>query len=128
MEMGENHAIIAKLDRLGELMFARDAAIVDELWSDGFRLIGSEKGEIADSRDQLEALFTRLFVHPARLRWVWDDKPVTIENDIAWVFAEGHVEISYSDHVDRRPYRLVAIFRKIGENWRWRLFSGSEPA
>ncbi|MDB5523303.1 MAG: hypothetical protein JWM58_1066 [Rhizobium sp.] len=121
-------AIAAKLDRLSELMFTRDRAIIDALWSDGFRLIGSEKGEVAETRDQLESLFNSIFTHPARFRWAWDERSVTIEDDIAWVFAEGHVEIVHADHVDRRPYRLVAIFHNRNGDWRWRLFSGSEPA
>ena len=126
--MNDDQQILARLERLGELLFARDPGIVDELWSDGFRLIGSEKGEIAETRDQLDDLFARLFHLDARLCWAWDTKTITIENDIAWVFAKGHVEIAHPDRIDRRPYRLVAIFRKVDGNWRWRLFSGSEPA
>ena len=39
----DDQAILARLDRLGALLFARDPAIVDELWSDlGCRLVGSE--------------------------------------------------------------------------------------
>jgi hypothetical protein len=126
--MSEEQAIIAKMDRLGELLFARDPDIVDELWSEGFRLVGSEKGEVADSRDQLEAVFGDLFARPPRFRWAWDRTAITIENGIAWVFAEGNVVITFSDRAERRPYRLVAIFRKTDQGWGWRLFSGSEPA
>jgi len=126
--MNDDQRILARLEHLGELLFARDPRIVDELWGNGFRLIGSEKGETATTRDQLTALFDRLFALDPRLCWAWDNKTVTIENDIAWVFAEGYVELAYPDHIDRHPYRLVAIFRKVADDWRWRLFSGSEPA
>lgn len=125
--MSAANEITAKLERLGELMFARDMTIVDELWSDGFRLVGSEIGEIVITRAGLETLFSGLFQNPARLRWRWDETAVTIENDIAWVFAEGNLERTYPDHADRKPYRLAAVFRKVEEGWQWRLFSGSEP-
>src|SRR5258707_6036768 len=50
-------------------------AIVDELWSDlGFRLIGSEPGEIADTRDGLARLMNSLFSRPARLTWSWTSR------------------------------------------------------
>lgn len=122
-----NHTIM-KLERLGELLFAQDMAIVDELWSEGFRLVGSEIGEIATTRSDLEDLFSRLFKRDARLRWRWDETVTTIENDVAWVFAEGNLELAYADHTDLKPYRLVTVFRKTGDDgWQWRLFSGSEP-
>ena len=55
----DDQAILARLDQLGALLFARDPAIVDELWSDlGFRLVGSEPAEIADTREGLAALMT----------------------------------------------------------------------
>ena len=126
--MSDIQAIASKLDRLSELMFARDIAIIDELWSDGFQLVGSEEGEIAITRDQLVTLVTNLFAAPFRLCWNWDDKSVTVEGDIAWVFAQGHLEFVYDDHTDQGSYRLVAIFLRAGNGWLWRLYSGSEPA
>ena len=125
----DDQAILARLDRLGALLFARDPAIVDELWSDlGFRLIGSEPGEIADTREALAQLMSGLFSRPARLTWSWTDRKVTRQGEIAWLFAEGHVVATAPDRTDRLPYRLVCIFQKIAGTWRWRLFSGSEPA
>ena len=125
--MEDEQAIYSKLARASELMFAKDIAIVDELWSDGFRLVGSEVDEIAATRDELEGLISYIFTAPFRLRWSWDSKPVTIENDIAWIFAQGHVEFVADQDVQRFPYRLVAIFRRAGADWTWRLYSGSEP-
>jgi hypothetical protein len=122
-------AILSRLDRLNALLFARDPAIVDELWSDrGFALHGSELGESARTRDELAALFGGLFARPFRLSWAWESRTVTRERDIAWVSAEGHIELTHADRVERQPYRMIGIFQKLGEDWRWRLFSGSEPA
>jgi hypothetical protein len=125
----DDSAILARLDRLGELLFARDPAIVDELWCDlGFRLVGSEPGEIADTREGLARLMSSLFSRKERLSWSWDDRTVTHQGEIAWVFAEGHVVVTAPERTDRLPYRLVCIFQRVAGDWRWRLFSGSQPA
>src|SRR5260370_8940246 len=61
----DEQAIISRLDRLSALVFARDPTIVDELWCDlGFPLYGSERGERPETRDELRALFQRLFSKP----------------------------------------------------------------
>jgi len=53
---------------------------------------------------------------------------VTRHGDLAWVCAESQLEIAHADHTERKPYRMVCIFQKGEKGWRWRLFSGSEPA
>lgn len=125
--MSDIAAINAKLDVAANLMFAKDMAIIDELWSDGFRLVGSEEGEIAATRDELVAVISAIFAQPFRLRWVFNDKSFNIENDIAWVFAQLTVELVFPDNVVALPYRLVTIFRRVAGEWQWRLYSGSEP-
>jgi len=125
----ERRAVLAKLDRLSALIFARDATVVDELWSGaGFRLVGSEPGESAQTREELAALIGALFAKPFRVSWFWEQCDVTHHGDLAWVLAEGRLETTYVDRVEGAPYRLLGIFQKIDDCWRWRLFSGSEPA
>ena len=127
--MDDRKAILARLDRLGELVFARDAAVIDELWSDlGFTLYGSEAGESARTREELARLFAWLYALPFRIRWHWDDPAVTIAGDVAWFVSEGQIELAYPDRLVSQPYRLAAIFQKSGGQWKWRLYSGSEPA
>ena len=124
----DDEAVLAKLDRLRALLHARDPAVIDELWSGpGFRLVGSEQGESAQTRDELAALFENLFSKPVRLSWAWDERTVTRHGDLAWVYADGQLEISEADRTARKPYRMVCIFQKIDGQWHWRLFSGSEP-
>jgi ketosteroid isomerase-like protein len=127
--MDDRQAILARLRRLGELVFARDPAVVDEMWNEaGFSLYGSEAGEQASTRDALARLFAGLYALPFRIRWQWDDPSVTVAGDVAWLTADGKLEFTHVDRVERQPYRLVAIFHKTGGAWRWRLYSGSEPA
>lgn len=128
--MDDDQAIIAKLDKASALMYARDMNVIGELWSAGFRLVGSEEGELASTYEELQALVSALFGASFRLRWIWDDRSIRIERDTAWVFAQGHLEFVYDDPkrpVLSVPYRLVAIFARLGSDWIWRLYSGSEP-
>jgi hypothetical protein len=130
--MNDTQAIHAKMDGAAALIFAKDKAIVDTLWSDGFRLVGSEEGEMASNRDELAGLIDYIFAQKFRLRWRWDSRPVTVEKDMAWVFAEGVVEFVYDGRVETFPYRLVTLFKRSaptgsGSDWIWRLYSGSEP-
>jgi hypothetical protein len=54
----EDQAVLAKLDRLNALVFARDPALVDELWSDlGFRLVGSEGGRLTRHVKSLQRIW-----------------------------------------------------------------------
>lgn len=127
--MDDRAEILSRLKRLGELMQARDPAIVDELWNErGFRPYGSEAGEGADTRAGLVRLFEGLYARPFRIRWRWIDPAVAVAGEIAWLSTEGKLELIYPDRVESQPYRLVAVFEKTGGLWRWRLFSGSEPA
>lgn len=125
--MSDISAIEAKLATAAQLMFDKDIAIVDELWSDGFRMIGSEVGEIAATRDELERQITKIFANSFKLRWIWNDKAYTFEGDIAWVFAQGYIEFVSEAGSGKVDYRLVAIFRRTPDGWTWRLYSGSEP-
>jgi len=125
----DTHAAIRRrIDRFSALLTARDTAIVDEIWSPGFRLVGSEPGETADSREALAHLFGKLFARPVRYGFDFATFAVDGNGDTAWLFAEGDLTATGADTTDRFPYRLTAVFVRSGDDWRWRLFSGSEPA
>lgn len=121
-------AIRRKVARMSGLLAAHDMAIVDELWSPGFRLIGSEQGEIAEDRAGLERLFTMLFARPVSYAFDFRRFDLAAQSGVAWLFAEGDLVASAADGATRHPYRLTAVFTGGGEDWTWRLFSGSEPA
>jgi len=60
--MNAEEEVLAKFDRLGALLFARDPAVVEELWCDvGFSLYGSEEGETVETLAELQTLFQALF-------------------------------------------------------------------
>ena len=127
--MTDEQAILARLDRLGELVFARDPKVVDELWTDaGFTLYGSEVGEVAHTRAEVTHLFNELYARPFRIRWLWNNRQVSIAGDMAWLATDCRLQLTYPDRVEHLPYRITAVFQWIAGQWRWRLYSGAEPS
>ena len=123
----EDQAVLAKLDRLNALVHARDPAVVDELWSGlGFRLVGSEIGEVDETREEVAAHMEALFARPIRISWAWGPRKVTHHGDLAWVFADSEIVIAYPERTERKPYRMFCIFQKLYGHWHWRVFNGSE--
>lgn len=127
-DQGVVAAIRSRVERFSALLTARDPLIVDEIWSEGFRLVGSEPGEIAESRDALVVLFGRLFARPVRYGFAFARFDVSAAGDVAWLFAEGDLLAAGDEETARHPYRLTAVFVLTDGAWRWRLFSGAEPA
>jgi len=123
----DHQTILAMIERLSVLLYDRNPEIVSELWSSGFRLVGSEIGEIVETHEGLVALIDNLFSRAPRFSWDWMRKDISIHKDFAWAFAEGHLVQTSIESVKRTPYRLAAIFQKDSTGWKWRLFSGSEP-
>lgn len=118
-----------KLDEASALLFARDMAVVDMFWAGGgFWLFGSEAEQQDITREDLRAHLERAFSGPYRVRFVFEDVRVDRHNDMAWANADAVMEIHHPDRVTRGPYRLFALFQWIEGEWRWRVFSGSEPA
>jgi ketosteroid isomerase-like protein len=127
--MNDEPFIHAHLAEFARLIAARDMAIVDALANpNGFLMLGSEAGERASGRAQIQALFQALFAKPYALAFDWPAPEVTVAGDIAWVTAEGMMNVVHPDRTLPMPYRMVGIFERGPEGWAWRLFSGSEPA
>jgi uncharacterized protein (TIGR02246 family) len=117
----------ASLDQLATLVFQRDPAALFEFTDDAL-LVGSERGEIAAGRAQLQAFFQQLFERPTRSTWEWDDIRASATDELCWFFAEGILITTGSEGQTRVPYRLSAVLRCAKGRWMWHRFHGSEPA
>jgi hypothetical protein len=125
---GARAEVLSAVDRLGDLVWARDARIIEEFADHPeVLLVGSEDGEIARGRGEIGALIAGLFDLPVRLRWEWHRRDVSVARDIAWVFADGEAVVASEGEEKRRPYRLSGVLQRISGHWRWRQFHGSEP-
>ena len=115
------------LDRFGELVSARDPAVLD-LFQDDALLVGSEVGESAHGRIELQAFFEHVFAWPASIRWEWNDLHCRGIGDAIWCFAEGEVVATSPDGSRRAPYRMSCVLIRNSDTLRFSLFHGAEPA
>ena len=100
-------------------LFADDANVV---------LLGSEEGEKAIGRIELEGQFRRLFSRPMAYSFEWKWHSVSVEDSVAWVVAEGLVHARTSDQHQSSPYRLTMVLVKRGDKLLIMHWHGSEPA
>jgi ketosteroid isomerase-like protein len=103
----------------------RDAGAAFALWAeDGdVTLFGSEQADAARGPAELRTHMEAIAGASATIRFVWADKRVHVEGDVAWVTASGTVAVDD----DVTPYQVVAVLVRRGSDWRWHTFSGSEP-
>jgi ketosteroid isomerase-like protein len=118
--------IEATLARFSDLVSRRDMAVLSE-FADGAILVGSDDGEVAEGRNQLEALFHRVFSWPITVSWEWRYVRAESSGDIAWFFAEGDVVENRDGARKRKPYRLSGVLRRQKDRWIWLQWNGSEP-
>ncbi len=117
------------LEEMSERVFAKDLSLVDHFWAGGkFWLFGSEEHEHDETREELGRHMAALFAKPYRVRFAFDRLSIDQHGDMAWLNAPAVLEVHHADRVARTPYRLFAVFQHMGDGWRWRVFSGSEPA
>jgi hypothetical protein len=134
------------LERFNHLVSTRDPQVLAEFApGDEVLLVGSDAGEVAAGRGEIEAFFTRVFARPVTFSWQWDrleawhpgalspsgDKSSGGDRaqacDVVWFFAEGWVILSTAEQQRRTPYRVSGVIERHGERWLWRQYHGSEP-
>ena len=116
------------LERFNELVSTRDLDVLAEFApGDEVVLVGSEAGEVASGRQELEAFFRRVFGRENTFSWEWDRLEVSQKGYAAWFFAEGRVILSTPNQQRKSPYRISGVLERQGERWLWRQYHGSEP-
>lgn len=116
------------LERFNDLVYSQNMQVLSEFASDeDVILIGSESGEIAKGRQELEAFFVRIFARDVTFSWEWDRIDVSQAGDLAWFFAEGRVILSTANDQRKTPYRISGVLERCDERWLWRQYHGSEP-
>lgn len=122
-------AISANLDRLIDMIKTKDRGLIDELWtSDGFCMVGSERGEVCTTREALEAKLASIFDNPDTLVFEFPQRRIRVSGTVGWILAFGTLERrSPAGDSEIRIYLLNCIFQNVDGVWRWRQFFGSEP-
>ncbi len=116
------------LERFNDLVSTRNPQVLAEFApGDELLLVGSEAGEVATGRQELEAFFARVFARDVAFSWEWDRIDVSHAGDLAWVFADGRTVLSTAQEQRRTPYRITGVLERHGGRWLWRQYHGSEP-
>ena len=95
------------LERFNRLVSTRDPQLLAEFApGDEVLLVGSDAGEVATSREEIEAFFARIFARPVTFSWEWHRIEVSHASNVVWFFAEGWVILSTGVRQRRMPYRV----------------------
>jgi ketosteroid isomerase-like protein len=96
------------LERFNHFVSTKNMQVLAEFApGDAVLLIGSEAGEVASGRAELQAFFARIFAREATFSWEWDRIDASRAGDVA--------------------YRISGVLERHGERWLWRQYHGSEP-
>lgn len=90
-------------------------------------LVGSDKGEVFEGKQQINDWLTGLFKNNS---FEWEMNTVSIDHfeNTAWVFVDGAMIVTNSKGIkNQTPYRFTGILIKKNHQWKWRLFNGSIP-
>ena len=119
----------SKLYAFQAMIETKNRVLFDELWGDGgFRLVGSERGEICLTRERVEAKIEAILSNPATLIFNFPNKHISIVGNAGWIFVEGVlIRRDPAGLEEVRDYLATCIFEKVEGVWRWRQFFGSEP-
>lgn len=116
------------LERFNELVSTQNLQVLaDFAPGDDLLLIGSEAGEVAIGRQELEAFFARIFAREVTFSWEWERIDISHAGDLAWIFADGQAVLTTAQEQRKTPYRITGVLERHGERWLWRQYHGSEP-
>jgi len=95
--------------------------------SENILLIGSDSGEVFKGKEQIRGWLSQLY-SVAGFSWEMDRIDIDYNENTAWVFVEGRMVVEFKNgKMKKPPYRFTGIMVKKGNDWKWRLFNGSNP-
>jgi ketosteroid isomerase-like protein len=118
------------LGRLNEVLATKDLNVVMSIYdtTDDIVVVGSDSGEVFVGRERVRAFMKIIVSMPFVFSFDMDQVFINNSRDIAWVFVDGKmVHTRSSGKVSKIPYRITAVMVKRGDEWKWKVFSGSIP-
>jgi hypothetical protein len=85
------------------------------------------RGEIATGAQEIGEFFTRIFARTSTFSWKSRRISVSQAGGIAWFFADGQMTVDSAEGQAKAPYRISGVLERIGDQWLWRQYHGSEP-
>lgn len=119
----------AALRRLLAALATRDVAQILPLFTDNPSVFGAVDNEVAIGATAVRSFFEDLCGHPATYDWTWEVTAAGRDADLAWFVAPGRARWTGDDGAisEFEPCRLSGVLRRIGSDWMFELFNGSEP-
>jgi ketosteroid isomerase-like protein len=100
-------------------------ALFDE--SANIIFIGGDSAEIWKGSDQIRGHLNSIFPHES-VTLQMDRIDIDFNENTAWVFVDGYIGIvTDKGEKFKAPYRFTAILVKKNNDWKFRLFNGSNP-
>jgi len=125
-----NSEIRKGLDRLNEVLATKDLKTVMSIYDDSndIIVIGSDSGEVFIGKERVQEFMKVIVSMPFIFSFDMDNVIINHDNNNAWVFVDGKMVHTRSDwKVSKIPYRIMAVMVKQGDDWKWKVFSGSIP-
>ena len=131
MASGDQTDVLAVFEGLFDaLLGRRDPTAGTRLFLDdaGTAMWGSDEDERASGRAEIALLHQAIADSAREISFRWNHRRVHVEQDVAWVNADGEVTVTSTGAAPRTTsYRLTAVLVRRDGEWRWHTFNGSEP-
>ncbi|MCX6174621.1 MAG: nuclear transport factor 2 family protein [Ignavibacteriales bacterium] len=125
-----NSEIRRCLNRMNEVLATKDLQTVMTVYdnSDDIMVVGSDSGEVFIGRERVQEFMKVIVSMPFVFSFDMDQVIINHSENIAWVFVESKmVHTGSNGKVSKVPYRITAVMIKRGNEWKWKVFSGSIP-
>ena len=90
-------------------------------------LIGSDSSEVFKGHEQISSFLKGMFAMPLSFSWQFKSIDVHHHEGTAWVYVDAILLVTENGTTARLPYRFVVIAIDRNNEWKWRLYQGSEP-
>jgi ketosteroid isomerase-like protein len=116
--------------RMNEMLATKDLQSVMSIYddSDDIMVVGSDSGEVFIGKERVRVFMKMIVSMPFIFSFEIDKPVINQHQDIAWVFCDSKmVHTRTNGKVSKIPYRITAVLVKKGNEWKWKMFSGSIP-
>ncbi len=121
--------ILAVLNEFDKAFREQDLHRMMKLFVDDEAIfVGAESGAEARGIQQIRSFFESFFSEPFVFGFDWQKVNIDVIGEVAWLFSNCHIEVISAAGRHHHPYRVTAIFQRVGSQWRWLHYHGSEPA
>lgn len=122
--------MVAALEALDAAFARRDLQAILDLCAEDVVFIGSGEGEEATGREGVAAMLSSLGprAEGTEFSLEWESVDAQVFGDLALLVAVGNGTLVTPRRQATTRYRLTGVLVRDGDQWRWRVHHGSEPA